>query len=215
MPRLFLTVLGELRILTLLPWFVPFLLCGNACLFPYLYRVFLPRSCSDGKTQQAPYDPSIFFLQMNTLQGDALHCPTSLRQQQLCPGHILFCQPVWLWLDALIVFVCVCFTNSEWSLSLDTLRRELTTSKTEHCIPKHQVYIEINTLSLPSLITNSVFVKSLAKIFVQTQFKTYGKQSFVPNEPRSKKLKSFHAQALIRSQRGNSLPSWFLSCIQK
>jgi hypothetical protein len=45
----FLTVLGELSTLTLLSWLVPFPLSENACLFPYLYRVFLPRSCWDSK----------------------------------------------------------------------------------------------------------------------------------------------------------------------
>lgn len=56
----FLTVLSELSAPTLLSWLVPFPLCGNACHFPYLYRVFLPRSCSDGKTTSSLWPQYIF-----------------------------------------------------------------------------------------------------------------------------------------------------------
>lgn len=125
-----LIVLSELSATTLLPWLVPFPLGGNACHFPYLYRVFLPRSCSDGKTTSSLW-PQYIFLQMNS---SPRRCPAlpnfskaaAIILRTLC----LFCQPVWLQLDAWIVFCCVCSTNSEWSLSLDTLRRDLTTSKT-------------------------------------------------------------------------------------
>lgn len=126
----FLIVLSELSAPTLLPWLVPFPLCGNACHFPYLYRVFLPRSCSDRKTTSSLW-PQYIFLQTNSSPRRWPALPNfSKAAAIMLRTFCLFCQPVWLQLDAWIVFCFVCSTNSQWSLSLDTLRRDLTTSTT-------------------------------------------------------------------------------------